>query len=282
MFQYACARALSLSNDMEIVLDNWLGFYRDYQFKRNYEIGSMPIIEKFARIRDRASLLACLASRKAFNNCSLIEDRLPFSMLITENQNQWISSLEQINFHANTWIRGYWQSPLYFQNIEDLIRQELAPPPSIKTNFKEMADKMKSCESLAIGIRLYEESSNPGIHAINGRLKSAKQVESAISKILKNNPKIIPFVFCTHRAPFLKQLNLPSTTVYLTHDDNFNGTMDRLWLLTQCKHHLFTNSTFYWWGAWLSSSSYAKEEQTITAADNFINSDSLCTGWNTF
>jgi hypothetical protein len=43
-----------------------------------------------------------------------------------------------------------------------------------------------------------------------------------------------------------------------------------------------TNSSYYWWGAWLSRKYYDPEEQEIFAADNFINKDSELPQWQLF
>jgi len=75
---------------------------------------------------------------------------------------------------------------------------------------------------------------------------------------------------------------LPSNTVFVTHDDGYRGTLERMWLLTRCQHHVFTNSSYYWWGAWLSAAIRLGDEQRIVAADNFINRDGLSPAWECF
>ena len=107
---------------------------------------------------------------------------------------------------------------------------------------------------------------------------------NVISKLLSSSPNAVFFVFCTHRFPILEQLNLPESTVFVTHDDGYEGSISRLWLLTQCKHHIFTNSSYYWWGAWLSKAvnKTTNTPQLIFAADNFINTDGLDSSWNKF
>jgi hypothetical protein len=80
----------------------------------------------------------------------------------------------------------------------------------------------------------------------------------------------------------LKKLNLPKKTIFVTPEDGYTGSIENLWLLSQCKHHIFNNSSFYWWGAWLSSKFYKNNNQTIYAADNFINKDGLPKSWYKF
>ena len=46
MFIYAMARALSLRNNTELVIDTKNGFKRDFTFKRNYALEDFPIKHK--------------------------------------------------------------------------------------------------------------------------------------------------------------------------------------------------------------------------------------------
>jgi hypothetical protein len=177
---------------------------------------------------------------------------------------------------------GYWQSPRYFEDIATSLQLELMPPAPAAANFRALGEELARSESVALGVRLYEESSNPGYHAFGGTLKGIPEIRSAIERLRSARPAARFYVFCTHRAPLLEQLQLPADTVFVTHDDGYSGTLERLWLLSRCQHHLFTNSSYYWWGAWLSGAVRSSEGQQIIAADNFINRDGLCAAWQRF
>ena len=107
-------------------------------------------------------------------------------------------------------------------------------------------------------------------------------INLAVKRMRSNHPNAKFFIFCTHRSPLIDQLDLPANSVSVTQDDGFNGTIESLWLLSQCRHHILTNSSYYWWGAWLSSATHNSIKQHIIAADNFSNYDILCRDWETF
>ena len=158
----------------------------------------------------------------------------------------------------------------------------MPPRPCSESIFRQLAGTIKESESVALGVRLYEESKRPELHSRSGMLKAVGDINSAIEQLLLNVPKARFFVFCTHRSQILDELNLPDNSIFVTHDDGYVGTINRLWLLTQCRHHIFTNSSYYWWGAWLSAGIFEGEKQYIYASDNFINKDGIAEGWIQF
>jgi hypothetical protein len=190
--------------------------------------------------------------------------------------------IQEVSLYRTTWIRGYWQSPRYFVEHAAQIRAELMPPPAVQPNFVAISELIKKTDSVALGVRLYEESKDPTSYARDGRLKSVDQIREAIARLRTSRPYARFFVFCTHRSAILQELRLPEDTVFLTRDDGYTDTIETLWLMSQCRHHLFTNSSFFWWGAWLSGAVHATQQQTILAADNFYHSDGLCSEWEKF
>ena len=139
---------------------------------------------------------------------------------------------------------------------------------------------MRAMESVNLGIRLYEETKDPSVHAYNGKVKSIDEIQSAIDAICAklNNPKF--YIFCVKRNDIFKSLNLPDSSIFITEYDA--NHIEQMWLMTQCRHHIITNSTYYWWGAWLSKNTYLNDNQIILAANNFINQDIILPEWQTF
>jgi hypothetical protein len=283
MFQYALGRRLVEENkNSELVLDNWSGFVRDYSYNRVYELHTFPIKGRIIKIGElvkfwlykflkKLNFLSGAKNVKMFGCMFINEEELKFDE-ITINQ-----------FNYETWILGYWQSYKYFQSIKKHLFKELTPLKPNDKIFIDIANVIQnSNNSVALGVRLYEESLNPSAHALDGRIKSATEINVAIKKLQTSYPDAVFFIFCTYRSKMLDQLDLPENSYYLTHGDGYKGTNDRLWLLTQCKHHIFTNSSYYWWGAWLSEVNFLNQKQLILAADNFINIDGIPDYWEKF
>lgn len=284
MFQYATARALALRTGAELVLDSWSGFVRDFQYHRSYELNYLPIQARVATPLERAPIWLFRGENRIRGiNQNLFQRRI-YGNFIVETEKRFFDEILRYHHEVVAWLCGYWQSPLYFQDYKETLSAELMPPRPTQKRFLDIAQILRKTESVALGIRLYEESTNPPIHSKDGVMKSVAEVNAAIARLLVLQPSAKLVLFCTHRSPILSELNLPDSTVFLTHDDGYEGTIERLWLLTQCKHHIFTNSSFYWWGAWLSQRFYSSTDQSqhIFAADNFINQDGVCAEWEKF
>ncbi len=284
MFQYATARAMALRTGAELVLDTWSGFVRDYQYHRSYELNYFPIQARVATAFERAPIWLFRAENKLRGHAPNLIQQRPYGNYLVENEKRFIEEIIHYRHAASTWLVGYWQSPLYFQEFNETLCAELMPPKPARKRFLDIGKILRETESVALGIRLYEESLDPSAHAKDGVMKTTAEVNAAIARLLTLQPNAKLFLFCTHRSPILAKLNLPESTVFLTHDDGYEGTIERLWLLAQCKHHIFTNSSYYWWGAWLSRNVYPATYRAhhFFAADNFINQDGVCAEWETF
>lgn len=282
LFQYASARALALRNNAELVVDDWSGFVRDTQYRRHYELGNLSIEARLAQPWERLPLwLYRWEHRRGKPQAELFESHW-YGNFITETQLEYLPEAHQMALVRPTWLVGYWQSPLYFQDYAEILRSELMPAPPIQTKFLALGEQLKRLESVALGVRLYEESKDPAAHARGGKEKGIEAIRAAVERMRTQHPQAKFFIFCTQRSPLLTQLGLPEDAVSVTHDDGYEGTLERLWLLSQCRHHIITNSSYYWWGAWLSAAVRGHEWQSIYAADNFINRDAHCPEWRRF
>lgn len=282
LFQYAAARAISLDRGLTLVLDTESGYVRDRQYKRRYELGAFPISVSIASWPMRLRLwlfrlrIKFVPHKKQAHYSTFYGDFYVETSLVFDEQ------LPALPFASQTWLLGYWQSPRYFAHHKDVLQAELKPQSPKDVKFLDVGATMRCSESVALGIRLYEESSDPSAHALGGKIKKRDDINGVIKLLLSERPNAQFFVFCTHHSSGLEKLNLPTGTLFITPDEGYVDTLDCLWLLTQCKHHIFTNSSYYWWGAWLSHETYKREEQLIYAADNFINVDGLCDHWKRF
>lgn len=282
MFQYAAGRAIALRSGAELVLDTWSGFVRDYQYRRHYELDALPVQARQATAGERLPILLYRLENKLHNTPFDTSQKRMYGQFLVENKFRFLPEISNISFSKKAWLVGYWQSPLYFENYAAKLQIELMPPAPTAEKFLELGAAIRESDSVALGVRLYEESTDPTAHAREGKIKSTADINQAIDRLREHRPNAKFFVFCTHRSQALLELKLPENTIFATHDDGYEGTIERLWLLAQCRHHIITNSSYYWWGAWLSQSLYKSERQFIFAADNFINEDGICVNWERF
>ena len=282
MFQYAAGRTLSLRHNVEQVVDSWSGFVRDYQYRRQYELNSFPIRARIAKPFERIPIwIHRYKHRRNRIRANFFESNW-YGNFVTDTNSCYLPEFEEIKLIKNTWLVGYWQSPIYFKSVFTTLQSELMPPKPVESKFIALGQLLQHTDSVALGVRLYEESETPSAHSLGSRMKTVAEIRGAIKRLKGQRPKARFYIFCTHRSPLLNQLDLPIDSMFVTHDVGYIGTPERLWLLSRCRHHIITNSSYYWWGAALSGAVRAGEKQYILASDNFVNQDSLLPTWDSF
>ena len=171
---------------------------------------------------------------------------------LKENKKKFLNEIFNLKNIDHLYLDGYFQSPLYFEKNANQISFELLPNKPKKKKFCKIARKMQRENSLAICIRLYEESKDPKVHFRSGKNFKIHKINNALKKLLKKEKDLKIYVFCTKYDRSFNQLNLPDDVIFLTEENGFSGAINNLWLMSNCRHHIITNSSFYWWGAWLS------------------------------
>jgi len=246
LFCYAAARRLANINNAELVIDCSSGFVRDYVYQRNYQLNHFNIKCREATPAERLEPLSQLRRyfKRAYNRLLIFEKR----SYIEQETMDFDPRILKIKPHGTLYLEGYWQSEKYFKEIEPIIRQDLIIiPPNDNTNLK-IADHIRDSLSVAVHIRFFD---SPHKKVINNAL--IDYYERAIIRMQSLAPNAHFFIFSDR--PFAVQDFLPLTADCMTivcHNMGDEYAYADLWLMTLCKHFIIANSTFSWWGAWLS------------------------------
>jgi hypothetical protein len=137
-------------------------------------------------------------------------------------------------------IRGYFQCEKYFLNIENLIRSEFAFTDPIRIS----AESQLKDSTISLHIRRGDYVGCP--HHDN--CCPLDYYDRALSNF-KNDTKVIIF---TDDPVWLKSQEIFKNTRFNISENNSN--LVDMCMMTLCENHIIANSSFSWWGAWLSNS----------------------------
>lgn len=272
MFCYAAARRLSIVSDAELVIDDVTGFVRDRTFKRRYMLDGFNIPVRKATPRERLEpfepyrrrIMRYLSRPKPFKNRRYLE----------QQGFDFDERLLDLRVKGAIHLDGYWQSERYFQDCKSLLASELVLPRPKMYNFLSMAEQMKKSNSIAVGVRLYEEVP---ASCKTLRVTPFSFYNDAAKLIAGKIQEPVFFVFCTRYKGLDEKLQLPGKTHYVTHDTGYDGALENLWLISQCRHQIISNSSFYWWGAWLSQVN--RMDNYVVACDLFPGTGTIPERW---
>lgn len=286
LFQYAMGRSLALRFGGTLVLDTWTGFLLDRRYRRCFELRGFPIKARHTRFNHAARWLSYRAYARLGHRPipeGISAGGWGLGGLLVEPSGH--RPLDVAELPGSIWtVYGYWQSPSYFREFAEQISHELMPPEPTRPAALALGRELEAGDSLSIGLRLYEETADPGAHARGGALKSIAQVGEAVREILARRPGLRCVLFCSHIPRDLHLARLPEGTVLATPETGFRSAAESLWLMTRCSHHVLTNSTLYWWGAWLSGFRDRRlgGDSLVMASDNFVNPDCVPPSWRRF
>ncbi len=226
MFQYATGLSLSLKNKTQLLLD--LSYLLDKSLREN--------------ITHREYALNCFKIKARFLN--KVDD-----LTIIKQKNLLFNPVI-LNSSNNTYLDGYWQCEKYFINIRSRLLKEFKLKMKPDYNNKELLKIINHCNSVAIHIRRGDYVANPHTNQVHG-LCSMDYYKKAIDYINKNVKNPIYYVFSDD--PEWCRINLIFRNQYEVVDINTsNQASEDLKLMSSCKHFIIANSSFSWWGAWLS------------------------------
>ena len=280
MFQYAASRALAIQNGVDLCVDTWSGFIRDNVFKRRFELDALPIRAKLASKTDSIPFWHERLNQKLFARppTDAISVRW-WGTYIRELAQQYYEEVARFRSTRSIWLHGHWQSELYFDEFRAQIADELRPPRPTEAHYQHLTELTQSENSIAVGVRLFEEMPGRSKEGVGG-LTEPMFYTRAAAKLAADVREPVFVVFSNKMSAVLQSMEFPGPVHYVTADNGFENAINSLWLVSKCKHHIISNSSFYWWGAWLAE--YERPETRIIASNRFANGQTIPSRWESW
>jgi hypothetical protein len=147
------------------------------------------------------------------------------------------------------YLDGLWQSEGYFKDVKQAIREDLSIIPPMDTLNQSLAEKIRNSQSVALHMRWFDAPG--GITTHNAPLD---YYQRAIALLEQQVDSPWYFVFSDYPDAAQAALPLPASRVtIIRHNRQDAEAYVDLWLMTQCRNFIISNSTFSWWGAWLAN-----------------------------
>ncbi len=248
LFIYAAARRMALANHAELVLDDVSGFVRDHVYQRQYQLEHFNIPCRKATAAERLEPFSRLrrALKRKWNQ------RLPFEQrtYLMQEGIDYDPRLVQFKPQGTVYLIGYWQSEDYFKDVAATIRQDLQIKPPTDAANLAMAERIRNCKGVALHVRFFDELHASGIFNTPGDYYTR-----AVDEMERLVPAAHYFIFSDQPEAARARIALSDARVTLVaHNQSEAQAYADLWLMTLCQHFIIANSTFSWWGAWLSAS----------------------------
>ncbi len=152
------------------------------------------------------------------------------------------------NCEDNIDLIGYFQTEKYFKHIEDEIRKDFTFKPDILYPAREKYDILfPHTKVISLHIRrgdYVDHSAHP--------VQSLEYYKKSLDLLDKN----IPVLIFSDDPDWCMEQKLFESDRFLVSEGN-DSNVD-LCLMTFCDYHIIANSSYSWWGSWLS-----KSEKTI-------------------
>ena len=246
MFQYALGKHLSEKNNCELKID--IQGFKKYKL-HNYALSAYNITENIATNEEVNGFIGI----QRYRIIKFIFKRFLKTKSASENhilQKHFYFDPEILNLTDNKYLEGTWQSERYFNDIERIIKNDFTvKTPQIGKDLK-LGQIIKSTNSVSIHVRRGDYISNPKTNKFHGTC-TLDYYHKAINLITQKIDNLHFFLFSDDCEWVKQHLKIDFPLVIVDHN-NPDKNYEDLRLMSQCKHHIIANSTFSWWGAWLS------------------------------
>jgi len=154
------------------------------------------------------------------------------------DKNLWENCPDNISLH------GYFQTEKYFKNIEDTIRNIFTFVDEVRQpTTKAFKENFNDTEVISLHIRRtdYLTFEHHPVQELNYYIKGLSEL-----------PNDIPVMIFSDDIEWCSKQDLFQDDRFILSEGN--DTAVDMFLQTLCTYHIIANSSFSWWGSWLSNS----------------------------
>ena len=172
--------------------------------------------------------------------------------ILTDKDNPFIFHQDILDSASNHHLMGYWQSYKYFEGVEDRIRHAFKFTLSKSATALEYRQQIEtSVAPVCIHVRRNDYLKIQKIYS-NFWIIDIDYIQAGLQIIKIKCSKPLDLFIFSDDINWCKEnlkLDYPMTFIENKGAKNF---ADDMWLMTQCHYFIIANSSFSWWGAWLS------------------------------
>lgn len=165
---------------------------------------------------------------------------------------------------SDVFCDGYFQSPKYIDHIRPLLLKEFLPKAELQDYEKDMLAKIQNLNSVCITIRLGDYIGNS-----THQVCTKEFYLGAMKRIHELQPDCVFYVFSDEVDRAREIFDFPYPVVY---DSGQSQDATSLYIMSQCKHFIISNSSFSWWAQYLGTAS----NKIVIAPDHWYARDVVC------
>ncbi|HEX2829931.1 MAG TPA: alpha-1,2-fucosyltransferase [Burkholderiales bacterium] len=242
LFQYAAARSLALdrSTDVSLEVSRYTSWRHPFAGPVRRALGFFSLQARYTR-----------GNRHAAGH----------------SENGWGYDPRFHELPGATSLRGYFQSPRYWRGHEATIRADLQPSrlPG-EREFESLVSDIEHSVSVALHVRRGDYlTTERELHFVCTDAYYAQALDHIRERV--SDARV--FVFSDDPAWCRSRYTDSAQVVELAASQTEPG-LD-LHLMSRCKHHIISNSTYSWWGAWLGTHG----GQIVCAPERWFNDDAM-------
>lgn len=183
-----------------------------------------------------------------FPNISAVVDDTPHAGPVYREPS-FSFSRDFLKLNDGTDLLGFFQSANYFLHCEEQVLKEFAFNNSVQGRASEIFRQSGSEMTCAVHFRRKDYLKSNGYH----HNQDSSYYKQAIALVLKKYPTTRFLVF-SDDIEWCKK-NLPKGMIAIdTTAEGENSRFIDMCIMSKCKIHIIANSSFSWWGAFLSRS----------------------------
>lgn len=201
-----------------------------------------------------------------------INDEIGFKYYEEPNVMEGVKSFADESLLGNDleWgcLKGYFQTRVFAQEIEDILRQEFTFCETEDNRLQNVVRDIKAKNAVAVHIRRgdYLDFSEK-----YGDICTKEYYLTAI-KVIKARVEKPIFYFFSDDIKWVKDNFREENAMYIEPHmfDDYQNWYD-MYLMSECKHNIIANSSFSWWGAWLNNN----KNKIVIAPKKWVNAESM-------